>query len=122
MDNNFWFYVILGAVFVSSNVITYVLSVRNSGDEVDLQELVESAVYAAEQIIPGKSGAEKFAFVLNELQTITNIDDSQMAFVKILIEGAVKKLHLAESTQPLTTNVTAEGQKIADRMAAKDLG
>lgn len=112
MDKNFWFYIILGVVFVGSNVVTYMLAAQKGGKSIDLQGLVESAVFAAEQIIPGKSGADKFAFVMNQLQAITKIDDSQMAFVRILIEGAVKKLHLAQA---------ATGTQVVDAMAKQTL-
>jgi hypothetical protein len=107
VDRNFWFYALLGLLFVGTNVITYVLSTRKDGDNIDLQKLVESAVFAAEQIIPGETGAAKYAFVMHQLQAITKIDDTQLQFVKILIEGAVKKLHLAEgATKPAASVAT----------------
>jgi hypothetical protein len=123
MDKNFWFYVILGVLFIVTNIIVLVRNRAAAGEAIDLPSLVEAAVYAAEQIIPGETGAQKYAFVLAQLQTITKIDDTQLDFVKILIEGAVKKLHLAQAAaQPVTVGVTAEGQRIADAKAAKALG
>lgn len=121
MDKNFWFYVIFGVVFVATNVaIAYRAT---GGKDIDLKQLAESAVYAAEQILPGKTGAEKYAFVLSQLQTITKIDEDQMSFVKILIEGAVKKFKLeAAQVVTLTAGITSEGQATADRMASDTLG
>lgn len=58
----------------------------------DLETVIERLVATAEQTMPGKTGSEKLAFVLREIERLTTwgqIEKVDTMWLRVLVEAAV---------------------------------
>lgn len=70
-----------------------------SAGALDLAVAVEQFVALAEETLPGKSGAEKLAFVLSEIERLQaggELGQVDPLLLRAMIEAAVKALKMAQ--------------------------